>query len=511
MYTKPNWLYFINRKIIICFIASLAGVFSQAFAQMNNIWMLGYNPTLFPGYSIYSLDFKTSPITVTSFPNAHFGFSDCNASICDSAGNLLFYTNGLSVLNSLNDTMVNGDNLSLGIDDYLDPQTGEQLPQAAIVIPDPSNLNYYYIIHGGYYEADYCDTLYYSIVDMEQDSGKGAVIEKNQLLWVGNRTNHDLVTWGSITACKHANGRDWWIVKHKDFENTIITFLLTPQGIALNNIQAIGPVLRYFGGQAVFSPDGTKYAFYCPSIAKKVHIFDFDRCTGHFSHHQSILNLPDTTYGSVGIAFSPNSRFLYTSSLTEVNQFDTWSSNMPSTKILVAESDTIGCPFWVAFYLMQLASDGKIYISSTNSSYCFSVINYPDSMGLSCQAVPHGFSNLPFYNFTSVPNYPNYYLGPVAGSQCDSLTGISNTILSLKAFSINPNPNKGEFTINYQLPGNVDGYLEIFNAVGELILKEPLPPWSSVHKTQLKNASKGIYFCRISAKGKSAGAKFVVD
>jgi hypothetical protein len=421
-------------------------------------------------------------------------------------------------MNSLNDSMVNGNDLSIGSLAYWSnwELMGDEIPQNALVLPFPGDSNKYYIIHGAYYSSplangEYCDTLYYSIVDMQQDSGRGAVVSKNQHLWVGDLNTSDLIIFGGYTACKHANGRDWWLVTHKDSSNIFMTFLLTPTGFQGPFQQTIGPVLHTHIRQAAFSPDGTKYVLYSPEINKKVRLFSFDRCTGIFNNPKSITSLPDTTYGSVGIAFSPNSRYLYTSSFTEINQFDTWVSNVASTKILVALGDSFPCPtYWVSFYQMQLASNGKIYISSPNGSLCFSVINYPDSAGTACQAIPHGLDNLPFYNAFSVPNYPNYYLGTMTGSVCDSLTGIAGNTLQLKTFSINPNPNNGVFTLNYQLPENKTGTVEILNTLGKVVLKETLPPWSFSHKVEMKNAPAGIYLCRISTGTSASYVKFVV-
>ncbi len=35
-----------------------------------------------------------------------------------------------------------------------------------------------------------------------------------------------------MAACKHANGRDWWIIAFKDNSDIVYKFLLSPTGIS---------------------------------------------------------------------------------------------------------------------------------------------------------------------------------------------------------------------------------------------------------------------------------------
>jgi hypothetical protein len=77
---------------------------------------------------------------------------------------------------------------------------------------------------------------------------------------------------------------------------------------------------------------------------------------------------------------------------------------------------------------MQLAPDGKIYSSSTNSVSSLHVIHSPDEPGLACQYQQHGIE-LPTRNTFSMPTFPNYRLGPLDGSACDTL-GIDNLPIS---------------------------------------------------------------------------------
>jgi PKD repeat protein len=67
-----------------------------------------------------------------------------------------------------------------------------------------------------------------------------------------------------------------------------------------------------------------------------------------------------------------------------------------------------------------LAPDGKIYINSNNRCSYLHVINEPDSLGLACEVCQHCV-DLPSVNAFSMPNFPNYRLGHLEGSPCDTL------------------------------------------------------------------------------------------
>src|SRR5690348_5118369 len=75
---------------------------------ISNLWMMGYSSgTMYPQYGGTNIDFY-SGYPDTFKINRNMNFSDCNANISDSNGNLLFYTNGAYIANTNNDTMLNG-------------------------------------------------------------------------------------------------------------------------------------------------------------------------------------------------------------------------------------------------------------------------------------------------------------------------------------------------------------------------------------------------------------------
>ena len=157
----------------------------------------------------------------------------------------------------------------------------------------------------------------------------------------------------------------------------------------------------------------------------KVQIYDFDRCTGQLSNQRTLV-IKDSTGFGVGVSVSSDSRFLYVTRSRFAYQYDLGAPDIASTETLVALWDGFMSNNRRAnFWLSQLAPDGRIYISGSNTLYHMHYINFPnrrDSIG--CQFVQHGIQ-LPVVHRYDIPNFPNYRLGPLDGSPCDTL-GLDN-------------------------------------------------------------------------------------
>ncbi|MEO8088511.1 MAG: hypothetical protein ABI763_16950, partial [Bacteroidota bacterium] len=237
-------------------------VFSQG---SSNLWLLGYDSGSGPGYGGTNINF-ISGTADTSYVFRMMNFMQTNSSISNAQGNLLFYTNGIYIANTNNDTMLNGDNLNPSSFTTSSSQHGLTIDQADLIIPFPGNSTKYYLFHEtAYYlsslSAYVSYELYYSIVDMSLGGGFGEVIQKNVPIIT------DTLNTGCVTGCKHANGRDWWIICHSAKNNTYYTLLVTPYGIQGPFTQSIGSILTYpfFIWQTCFSPDGSKLASFTPN------------------------------------------------------------------------------------------------------------------------------------------------------------------------------------------------------------------------------------------------------
>lgn len=401
------------KLLISFFFLSTTLVYSQ---KRDNIWLLSSEgSTTFP---LSGIDFSSGVADpFVSFRSMSFFIT--NANMCDTAGNIIFYSNGKYIANKQHDTLLNssGFNKGYGTDTLYSLALG--FCQGLLFLPRPDHAELYSIfsttvantiING---DDDLAPLhLSYSEVDMTLDNGLGGVTVKDKHLI------EDTLVIGRLTACKHGNGRDWWIFSHEYLSNRYYSWLLMPDTILGPFSQAIGSnITEDFAGQSCFSPDGNKYATVSP-IQNTVNILNFDRCSGLFNNVIVDENFTDLSYLR-GCAFSPNSRFLYVNNALELFQYDLTAPDVVSSRIKVADWDTFFDPFATLFFMEQLAPDGKIYLSTFNGTKYLHVINQPDFLGADCNVIQHGLI-LPHYN-TSIPNHPSYNLGALVGSSCDTI------------------------------------------------------------------------------------------
>ncbi|MBK7970770.1 MAG: hypothetical protein IPK08_18640 [Bacteroidetes bacterium] len=152
-------------------------------------------------------------------------FSDTQGNISDENGDLLMSSNGYFIANATGDTMQNGAGINPGLftDDY-GSTNGMILPYGNIILPMPSDSTRYVLFHqtGNYNSSTLASSeIFYSTIDMSLDGGLGAVTEKNNIVTTGS------FGWG-MAACRHGNGRDWWVIALNDSANVANKFLLTP-------------------------------------------------------------------------------------------------------------------------------------------------------------------------------------------------------------------------------------------------------------------------------------------
>jgi hypothetical protein len=116
------------------------------------------------------------------------------------------------------------------------------------------------------------------------------------------------------------------------------------------------------------------------------------------------------------------------------------------------------------------------------------------------------------WNTRAVPNHPNYYLGRLQGSPCDTLqwTGIEAQQHNFH-FRVYPNPIvNNSLHIGYLLPQNKAGVFSIYDVTGKIVFKYNLPPWSNEQGFSLPYLNNGIYNSVITANGYRVSKKLAV-
>jgi gliding motility-associated-like protein len=331
---------------MVCFGAS----YSQ---NEGNIWYFG---------SHAGIDFNSgSPVVLL---DSALDTVEGVATISDADGNLLFYTDGVTVWNKTHAVMNNGTGL-LG-----HPSS----TQSAIIVPKPGSLTLYYIFT---VSVDWQSNIYYSEVDMQLDSGLGAVTANKNIPFITSTTEQ-------ITGVVHENGTDIWVIAHGFGNNEFYVHLVTASGVGATAVTSnVGMVLYENGNDSIgymkASPDGGRVAT-CNAMTG-TQLFDFNNSTGAISN---ALLLTDVT-NDYGVEFSPSGHFLYTSNeiTSDIIQYDLQAADIPGSAITVLDTA------WDDFSggALQLAPDGKIYKSVTGST-SLTVINEPEIAGTGCNVEP---------------------------------------------------------------------------------------------------------------------------
>ena len=195
--------------------------------------------------------------------------------------------------------MTNGDNLDGHISSF----------QGCVIVPQPGSDNLYYLFTGDGFENGFAKGYKYSIIDMDANGGMGVVTVKNTVLWP-NCTER-------LTAARHANGVDVWLITNDFASNTFRSWLITCNGLQASPVVSNAGVILdgdfVFGvGMMKVSPDGrTLVQTHFPSddgAANFFQLFDFDNATGTISNARSFA-YANAKFKSA--EFSPDSRFLY--------------------------------------------------------------------------------------------------------------------------------------------------------------------------------------------------------
>ena len=493
-----------------------------SFGQKHDyVWMFGYNSNAtseYPGIEGVRLDFNESPPSVQYAPIGG-NINVSNASISDREGNLLFYTNGCAIFGVDHEIIENGDNLNPG--EVREEKCGLDGPgytagsQSCLALPHPNNEDQYYLFHkqitiqGTPFFDVITDSLFYTLIDMSLDNRRGSVVQKNIPII------EQPMTYGQLTATKHANGNDWWIITAADQSNKYYKISLSSSGLSIHDIQEIGfssSSNGSGGGQAVFSPNGEKYARY--SSPDGLFLFSFNRQNGQLDNFQHI---PIKNEGLAdGVAFSPNSRFLYVSAEDSLFQFDMDASNISSSETLVGVFDGYQSPFSTNFHDAQLAPDCKIYINSFATVDVLHVIHNPDEPGLACNFEQHAVQ-LPFNHGRSLPYFPNYRLGPLVEGEdppppCEPVVSTKEEEPpSRQKTYVFPNPAPGYFKVVFEEALQRPGRVVLYNGLGQAVLEEALGAGSREFRLEVGDVPPGLYFYSVLLEGALVkGGKLVV-
>jgi hypothetical protein len=437
-----------------------------------------------------------------SNPEIPMTFKRTNASISNTEGNLLFSFNGHEIMDNSYQIAINGTDINPeGEGESWWWSSGYPVTQGAIILPDFNDSTLYHLFH---LQADFdetlsppqstCNAFLHTQIVKTSLNGMAEVTEKNIPIIEDERLMR-----GKLTATRHANGRDWWIPIFY-FNERSYQHLFTPDGLIDYGLHEVDLTVFQSLGQGQFSPDGTTYMQHNGYSGNGVFvdIFDFDRCTGELSNQrQWMYQTPNNL--SWGAAISPNSRFLYLSQGEYMLQADLQAEDIFSSIDTVGIYEEFIDPFHATFFAGQLAPDGKIYFCAPNGLYHLHVIHNPNEQGEACNFEQHGIP-LPAGNNYSIPNFPNFRLGRLEGSDCDTLYSSNTSVYDIEpVFSVFPNPARDVLEISWEVDGFQTMDVRVLDMLGrEVVFSRGN---GSGMRLDVSGWAVGMYVLQLESKG----------
>ena len=274
----------------------------------------------------------------------------------DDDGNLLFYSNGKYLYKGVGDNaeilyegLLAGDELGGGING----RNVTSANQGIITVRHPLNPDEYHIFTVGDVMASGEPGLNYFSFSKE------GVLLKGPTNLIENTTE-------GIAATKHANGVDIWVAVQEYGSPNYNLYLITAQGLDLENSnlsQSVGRTLvgdNARGGIA-FSWDshqlGETYAPGYPDIEQQVNLYDFDNATGTLGHRMGI-SPTDKFIGGYDIVFAPDNKGVYVSG-GHVGSLEFLDISSGDQETIQNSCVSYGNSF--GGYAMELGPDGNLY------------------------------------------------------------------------------------------------------------------------------------------------------
>ena len=328
--------------------------------------------------------------SITALSNGQLNTLEGCASISDRFGNLLFYTDGITVWDSTHQIMPGGTGL------FGDPSSS----QSAIIVPQPDSDSIYYIFTVAALESgetlanDFQELrgLNFYTVDISVGAN-GTVIHQGNLPDDGtNPSDNDpllIPNFEKITAVRSADCSSIWVITQ--FIDTFYAYEVTASGVITTAVTSqVGidipfPVQRTNAiGYLKASPDGARLAIAHSTVSTVTGqtapgvfaLYDFDTSSGVVSN-ELILNIDNGR--PYGVEFSPNNEVLYVSvdfitgggNDQSIFQYDLTAADISSSRLTIGQSQGGA---------LQLGPNGRIYHANafTNS---LNVIENPNVLG----------------------------------------------------------------------------------------------------------------------------------
>lgn len=468
---------------------------------------------------------------------------DASTVLSDPAtGQLRLYSDGGRVWGRDHRVMPNGSDLWGSLFPDSPTLSPSYATQGALLVPVPGDAAGYYLftLRAGkgmppstVPANTYASSLAYSQVDMRRNNGLGDVVPetKNRRLATGLTEK--------LTAVRHANGRDYWVLCHEWLSNAFVVYPVTAAGVGPAARYAVGPVepadtiaksFSYFqdqvSGAMQAAPNGRKLAFgHVTSSGTRppLGLFDFNPATGAVSNYVSLGPLIDAN----SPCFSPDNTKLYVPDFRRtpngpgrnvITQFDLQAGDgaaiAASGQSIVAGNPATNISSTVLgefVYLLQNGPDGRMYGASGyqgpgalpgDAANVFYVINRPNARGFACDVRAQRFDFVGRDGTGGLPNFMQHYFNGREPAPADAACDPAQT-------TVFPNPATATFRVRQPGPCALPYALAVYDAVGRKVLGQTVADPAREAPVEVAGLAAGVYVVELRFAQRTVVKKLV--
>lgn len=338
------------------------------------------------------------------------------ASISDAQGRLVCYSGGISVMDRAGGLMPHG--VLLAPDSASSWFSGVAI-QPVVLTPAPANPAIYYLFYWrqALKEGKRTYAITSALIDRTLNGGLGDVVRKGQVL--------GYTAIPGLTAIRHLNNRDYWVVIPASDGRGFQSFLVNSAAVSAPVHSSLDVPVLSGGSELKASPNGRRLAFATSTLTSvgqeyPLYVYDFDNATGLVSHATVVHR---GTEGALSLSFSPNSQVLYATAypagrpLPPRRLHELWQYNLaaPTPAAVQASrfcvSRAAPTPSLAYDYVdcqgLQLAPDSTLWAAgfymrnpfapvtrAPRTTYA-AVVRHPNVLGPDCGFEPEAYAYLP--------------------------------------------------------------------------------------------------------------------